>query len=475
MGEIEVKNIARPVRVFKIAGYKNVAGVASAQPNINWRKSTSIYVAAAMIFAVGAGAWWWTSKTSTGPAKPENLAQVAKAKPTIAVLPFSNLSGDKNQSYFADGITEDIITDLSKVRGLLVTSRSATLRFKNSVKDPKTIAKALKVDHLLAGSVRRVADQVRITAKLISAKTGNQLWAERFDRDAQEIFAVQDEISERVVKQLSSSIKGLSLKRAMRKYTPNVEAYDLYIRGRAQRIPPTPPNLAAALKSFNKAIEIDSQFAGGYAGASIVQVLSASDSTNSPNSSGDSHKAALDLAKKAVELDPEFGPGWASLAEVQLRSRQYDVALEAIQKAVKLAPSDSLMRATFGRFLSYVGRAKEGIEQVKIATRMSPDSLPMLYFLGMNYRAAGEYQLAVNALIEHRNRLGGRILPAPTSQLIAAYAQLGDLDNAKANVVSLLKVVPQFTIKAAVRIHVYQNPKDQEIFATALRQAGLPE
>lgn len=475
MGEIEVKNIARPVRVFEIVGARQNPDAASAKPKTNKLSQTIISVAAALIIAIGTTAWWWNSGKNTGPTKPDAVAQASSAMPSIAVLPFSNLSGDKSQSYFADGITEDIITDLSKVSGLQVTSRSATLRFKNSVDDPKVIAKALKVDHLLAGSVRRAADRVRITAKLISAKTGNQLWAERFDRGAQDIFAVQDEISERVVKQLSSSIKGLSLKRITRKYTPNVKAYDLYIRGRAQRIPPTPANLAAALKSFEKAIEVDPKFAGGYAGASLVKVLSASDSTHSPNPIGDQHEAALNLAKKAIELDPEFGPGWASLAEVQLRTRQYDVAIEAIQKAVKLAPSDSLMRATFGRFLSYVGRATEGIEQVKAATRMSPDSLPMLYFLGMNYRAAGEYKLAVETLLEHRTRLGGRILPAPTCQLIAAYAQLGDLKGAKENVISLLKIVPRFTIKAALRIHVYKSQKDRETFANALRQAGLPE
>lgn len=475
MGGIEVKNIARPVRVFRIVepGSIKVRASAGVMTNHRWPKVASIV--AAGVLAVSAGIWWWSSQADYAQTKSGNLEQASVAKSSIAVLPFSNLSDDKTQLYFADGITEDIITDLSKVNGLQVTSRSATLRFRNSTEDPKSIAKKLKVDHLLAGSVRRAGDRLRITAKLINAKSGNQLWAERFDRATQDVFSVQDEISERVVTQLSNSIKGLSLKRVTRKYTPNIEAYDLYIRGRAQRIPPTPPNLAAALKSFNRAIEIDPQFAGGYAGASIVQILSASDSTSSPNIAGTRHKIAFDLAAKAVALDPEFGPGWASLAEVQLRNRQYDSALEAIQKAVALAPSDSLMRATYGRFLSYVGRAKEGVEQVKIATRMSPDSLPMLYFLGMNYRAAGEYELAVDALIEHRKRLGGRLLPAPTSQLIAAYVQSGDLENAKLNVASLLKVVSQFTIKSAARIHVYQNPADQKIFATALRQAGLPE
>jgi len=181
------------------------------------------------------------------------------------------------------------------------------------------------------------------------------------------------------------------------------------------------------------------------------------------------------LAQKAVELDPEFGPGWGSLAEVYLRTGNHEKSVEAIQKAILYAPSDSLMRANYGRYLGYIGRAEEGIEEVKRAMRMSPDSLPMLYFLGASQRSAGQYAEAIDSLVEYRQRLGGRILPAPTVQLIAAYAQAGQEGKAKEYVESLLKIAPGFTVTSALKINPYKSEKDRQAFHKALLESGLPD
>jgi adenylate cyclase len=356
---------------------------------------------------------------------------------------------------------------------LTVASNSAAKRLSARDSDLSTFASKLGVGHLLEGTVRRANDRIRITAKLIEAKTGKQLWAERFDRESTDIFAIQDEITNQVVSQLSKIFKQKTLKKKSRGYVPNSLAYDYYIKGRAQRIPPTPGNLKAAFANFNKAIEIDPKFAGGYAGASLATILAASDSTNTPDSAKSGLKKALELAKKSVELDPEFGPGWGSLAEVFLRTGQYQKCLEAIKKAILAAPNDSLMRAHYGRYLGYVGRADEGIEQVKQAMRMSPDSLPLLYFLGANQRVIGQYDEAIESLTEHRNRLGGRILPAPKVQLIASYVQSGQLGKAKEETAKFLKAAPNFTAAKANKIHQYQNPEDQQNFSEALLEAGL--
>jgi TolB-like protein len=192
----------------------------------------------------GGGGWWWMGQADIGSVDPESFSHERGDKPSIAVLPFVNLSDEKAQEYFADGITEDIITDLAKIVGLRVTSRSATLRFRDSTADPRHIADELGIGHILAGSVRRAGAMVRITAKLIDGASGDQLWAVRFDRETRDIFAIQDEIAERVVAALSKTFEGEALSRAARTYTPNIEAYDHYIQGRAKRIPPTPGNLA---------------------------------------------------------------------------------------------------------------------------------------------------------------------------------------------------------------------------------------
>ena len=469
LGEIEVKNIKRPVRAFRVTGI----GVETPPAALTQRIKVIYALAVGCLILVAAGGYWWTrqgeSTKVAGPGEPSSQ-QVS-----IAVLPFSNLSSDQAQAYFADGITEDITTDLSRVAGLYVTSRTATLRYRDGAQDLKTIAGALGVGHVLTGSVRRAGDRLRITATLIDAETGGQLWAERFDRAMQDIFTIQDEIAVRVVDRLSSELTGVSLKTARRAYTPKVEAYDLYIQGRVKRIPPTRPNLEAALKLFEQAIEADPKFAGGYAGASFAQVLVYAESSAGPDRAGAHLDEALRLARKAVGLDPTFGPAWGSLAEALFRSGEFDAALEAIEKAIAAAPSDSLMRARFGRILGHVGRADEGIAQVRQAMRMSPDSLPLLYFLGANLRVSGKFDEAIEALLEHRKRLGGRILPAPTTQLVAAYFQAGRKDEARAEAQKILSGTRDYTVGRAQRSAVYKNAEDRHIFASALRSAGIPD
>ena len=470
LGEVEVKNIARPVRVFRVLE----RGESPAPlPFAGWKSSPTKWGAAiaGLALAIAGGFWWSLHET---PADPAAITKALEERPSIAVLPFANLSGDREQAYFADGITEDIITDLSKVAGLHVTSRSATLRFRGGANDPKAVAAALGVGHLLEGSVRRSGGRVRITATLIDAQTGGPLWAQRFDRDTKDIFAIQDEIASKVVGQLSARLKGEPLSPVKRSYTPDVEAYDLYIHGRAKRIPPTPPNLAAALAMFEKAIEIDPKFAGGYAGAAFVNILRYDLSPAPLPVALKNLETGIRFAEKAVALDPSFGPGWNNLAESYVRKRKFDAALQAAETAIKVAPSDSLMRASYGKFLGYVGRPKEGVEQVKQAMRMSPDSLPLLYFLGSNHRVAGDFDEAIAALTEHRKRLGGRVIPAPTSQLIAALAQAGRLDEARAEVAAVLKAVPHFRVELATRNHVYARPEDVKRYSDALSAAGLP-
>lgn len=472
LGEVEVKNIARPVRVFRVAG---VGSATPPAPSAKRPKAVYAMVAAVLVAAAAGGAWWSQQDRAPATTGPSITAETRDTKPSIAVLPFTNRSDDKDQAYFADGISEDITTDLSKVAGLFVTSRSATLKYRDGAQDPKSVASALGVAHILTGSVRRAGSKIRITATLIDAKTGGQLWAERFDRDTQDVFAIQDEIAGRVVRQLSETLRGVSLQRVERTYTPNVEAYDLYMKGRAERIPPTPPNLKSALAKFEKAIEIDPKFAGGYAGASFARALIHAGWGGNTGAGNVQLEQALELGRKAVEIDPEFGPAWGSLAEAYFRKGRHDEALAAVRKAIEASPSDSLMRARYGRFLGYVRRSAEGIEQVREAMRMSPDSLPLLYFLALNYRAAGEFDKAIDALREHRKRLGGRILPAPTCQLIAALVQAGRIDEARAEAAGLLAKLPKYTSRQAARSHVYKAPEDMEQFVMALLDAGLPK
>lgn len=469
----------RPCYMYLAPAYAELGQLADAKQSVEtllkiapkFSISTSVqkhlpFVPSAMQFYIGG-----LRKAGVPERPPLNLPD----KPSIAVLPFTNMSDDKQQEYFSAGITEDITTDLSKVAGLFITPSSTTRRYKGKDNDPRAVAGELGVRHILEGGVRRAGNKLRITAKLIDAATGVQVWAERYDRDLKDVFAIQDDIADRVVAALSKRLKEGSLNRVARSYTPKLEAYDFYIQGRAKRIPPTLANLAAALNLFEKAIEIDPDFAGGYAGAAYVHVLKYGNPGMPGASPSNDLETALRLAEKATKLDPTFGPGWGSLSEAYTRKGRYDDALQAIEKAMETAPNDSLMRATYGRLLGHIGRPEEGIEQVKQAMRMSPDSLPMLYFLGTNYRAAGQFDNAIKALTEHRKRLGGRIIPPPTTQLIAAYVQAGALEKARAEAQALLKIAPRFTSAVAARTHSYKSRDEMALFLGALRDAGLPE
>jgi len=473
LGEVKVKNIGRPIRAYRVLTDPVQAGLNLENPARRWM-AWPLVASLALAITIGYGIWWWSAQSNTQTEKISDGTIASSFEPSIAVLPFANLSGDASESYFAEGIAEDIATDLSNVAGLTVASISSARARKADPDNLKKIAARLGVSHLVEGTVRRSKNRIRITAKLIDPKSGNQIWAERFDRNPEDIFSIQDEITGRVIDQLSAIFDDRKLTIKKRAYTPDPVAYDYYLRGRAQRIPPTPENLKSAFASFNKAIEIDPKFAGGYSGAAFASILAASDSTNTPSSARQLLSNARKLSEKAVELDPEFGPGWSSLAETYLRAGQHKKGLEAIKKAIEFAPSDSLMRANYGRFLGYIGQANEGVEQVKQAMRMSPDSLPLLFFLGSNQRAAGSYLEAINSLVDHRKRLGGRIMPAPTLQLAAAYSQAGQSANAAKTVAALLKVTPGINVSKANRMHVYQSQEDVMKFSKALQNAGLP-
>lgn len=455
LGEVQVKNIAQPVRAYRVVPKGSVPVAASR----GWQGIAGL--ATALILVVGVAGWLlWGAANEQAPmmAQSENVS--------IAVMPFEDRSEAAGQEYFAGGISEDITTDLSRVSGLSVMSPGAMKRFAGSDQSMVDIAEELGVDYVLDGNLRRSGENLRITVRLTGRATGTQVWAERYDRQTAEIFEVQDDIAERVVTRLSAS-----LQRAERMYVPVPEAYDSYIRGRAQRIPPTLPNLKAAQASFERAMAIDPNFAGGYAGAAQLLVLRAE--AEGGKAAAKALKQAEEFAQRAVALDPSFGPAWGSLAEVHYRRGDPEAAARDVRKAIAAAPSDSLMRANLGRYLAYMGRASEGVEEIRTAMRMSPDSLPMLFFLGAALRADGQYTAAVEALREHRVRLNDRILPAPTAQYIAALVQAGDLDGARREVALLQEAHPDYSVSRAVWTHRYTDPEEAARFAGVLSEAGM--
>ncbi|MFT5449968.1 MAG: adenylate cyclase [Gammaproteobacteria bacterium] len=268
----------------------------------------------------------------------------------------------------------------------------------------------------------------------------------------------------------SSSPQGNVPPRKTSIYTPNVDAYDLYVRGRTMATSSEAKSLAVAVELFNSAIEADSQFAGGYAGASqtrLAQYRLCSDSC-------EHHlDAALKMGRKAVDLDPSFAAGVHYLAEALYLSGEFETALATSRKVIEIDPSDALVRASYGRILGYSGKLEEGLQQVEEAFNTGSDKIELLYELGAMYRFGGQFDEAIKALREHRRRLRGRMLPSPTAQLAAAYMQDGRIMEARSTIQVLRRNMPRFSIQHALRSHRFASEQATETYSKALRDSGL--
>ena len=430
-GEREFKNIARPVRVY------------------HWRPDADV---------------------RPKPAAPEAGRAPASDKPSIAVLPFDNISGDPEQEYFSDGITEDIITDLSKVSALFVIARNSSFTYKGQAVDVKHVAGELGVRFVVEGSVRKAANRVRITAQLIDGASGGHLWAERYDRDLDDIFAVQDEVTRQIVEALQITINADERKRIGGPRTDNIEAYDYVLRGRELFLRYTAEANAEARSMFEAAIALDPGFATAHARLAVVRFL---DYTNSWNDASDETlEAGLCSALTAVECDAgEADARWA-LSLGYTWKRDLDRAIVESETAVRLDPNHPDAHASLGYILSYAGRADEGIENLRKALRLNPQHPSIwLHFLAHAHFVLGEYEEAAT-LLARRIRIDpgtdiSRVL------LASCYGHLGHEAEAGDEWARALEVNPDYSIEHKARILPYKNPDDWERIVDGLRKAGL--
>lgn len=258
--------------------------------------------------------------------------------------------------------------------------------------------------------------------------------------------------------------------RSVSTYTPNVDAYALYVRGRTMLASSRAEDQLVASELFNRVIESDPHFAGGYAGASQADLAHYRQCSDSCEQHLDS---ALEMARKAVDVDPSFGAGHYILAEALYLRGEFDVALIAIRKAIEVEPNDALVRAAYGRILGYSGNAEEGVQLLEEASSMGSGQAELLYELGSMYRFNGQLDAAIKTLREHRRRLRGRTSPPATAQLAAAYMQGGRIMEARATIQALRRIVPQYSIQQVLRSHHFASAQATEIYRKALRDSGL--
>jgi len=334
LGRHQVKNNASPVRVFQMHGEGLGVPVTLIGKGTRFvparRFVMALVVALVLILSGGLVVWFgsvgWLDR-SVDEATVSGL-------PSIAVLPFKNLSGAPDQDYFADGISEDIITNLSKLSGLFVVARNSSFQFRDYAGELHEIAARLGVWHILNGSVRRTEDRIRITVGLVDSRDGEVIWAERYDRRADDIFAIQDEVAGQVVKELAVTLKAGEQGRLFRRHTSNFQAYDLLLQARRAYEPPSQAGVARAKDLLRQVIALDPQFAGGHAGMSFMLSLGVRHGFS--DAAEADLQAALEMAEKAIDLDPDFGWSYTALGSARLMLGQHDRAIQAAENALRV-------------------------------------------------------------------------------------------------------------------------------------------
>ena len=433
-GEVQIKNVDRPIRI-----------------------------------------WKWHPDLSDGerPAPAGSSPAERGARPSLAVLPFQNLSGDAAQDYFADGVVEDVITALSRFRSFAVIARNSSFVYKGRAVDVRQVSRELGVRYVLEGSVRRAGSRLRITAQLIDGATGAHIWAHNYDGAVEDIFDVQDRIIESVVAVIEPQIQQAEIERARRKRPENLGAYDLYLRALRNIHAASPENNAAALELLNRAIALDP----GYAGALAVAAWGLEHRTSMgwPPVTADDRQRGLQFARAALAIGGDDPDVVAHCALVILAlGREYDQGLEIVRRAVEANPNDAMVLTRAGICHLKGGSLDEAMTLLNRVIRLSPgDTFAAKTGIANVHLCLGHYQDALD--------WAGRSLAEnprfdPTHWiLIAANAHLGRLDEAKRALAVLLATVPGTTVARVARGQHTKDPHRTEVLIEGLRLAEMPE
>jgi adenylate cyclase len=395
-------------------------------------------------------------------------------RPAIAVLPFDNLSGDPDQEYFADGIAEDLITRLSAWREFPVIARNSSFVYKGKAIDVKRVSHELGVRYVVEGSVRKAGNRVRVSAQLIDAPAGSHVWAERYDRELQDIFALQDEITEAVVASIFPEVGRAEMERAVRKEPGSLDAWDCVLRGSWHLEKFTREDNVEAQSLFGRAVALDPSSASAFAGLAVTHLSEATYGwTDSPERS---IEEANRLVRKSLELDSREPRGTLAMAHCLGVGGQRDQMIAVLQRLIELNPNSASSYGQLGFVLSYAGRPDDAITNLERAMRLSPRDHSMhMWLVGMGWAhfAMGRYEAAASWLERCRQTRPDYHLAHRA--LAATYAQLGRLEEARRALQEDLRLVAEESVSVIMAQIPYADPAFLEKYLAALRKAGLKE
>ncbi|WP_394891177.1 adenylate/guanylate cyclase domain-containing protein [Mesorhizobium sp. AaZ16] len=389
-------------------------------------------------------------------------------RPSIAVLPFDNMSGQAEDSFFSDGVTEDIITGLTHYRSLFVAARNSSFAFRGKPTSLVEIGRQLGVSHLLEGSIRRSGDRIRITAQLIEATSGAHIWAERYDRSLTDIFAVQDELARTIVSTLVGRIQDARLQRSLRVPTTSLAAYDCLLRGMAHFRSFAPDANQKAYEMFSRAVELDPYFALANANLAMTYMGLHGHSA----APAEVLNEAFAIASRALELDPQESHCHRVLGTVWMNRRDYDRAEQHFRRAVELNPNDADRRMGLGYLLVLRGKIDEGLEWMQEARRLNP--FPPVWYhprFGVALYSLGRFAEAAQEFAE---------IPTPgywsRTRLVACLAQLGRTAEVETQRAAIVEQKPDFSIEKFFQEDVLlERPEDRELLREGMIKAGPPE
>jgi len=432
LGEQQVRNIARPVRVFRVGAH-----VAPIEQPL--------------------------------PASPSPLP--LPDTPSIAVMAFTNMSGDPEQEFFADGIAEDIITALSRYPSLFVIARNSSFTYKGSAVDVKQIGRELGVRYVLEGSLRKAGNRIRVTTQLVEAETAKHVWAERYDRDLADIFAVQDQITEAVTIAIIPAIAEAEQRRAVRKSPGSLDAWAAYQRGLWHFNKVSAEDNALARKFFQQAVDLDPSFAGGYKGLCAVDI---NEADYEGRGFSETLRSAEALARRAIALDGADPEARSLLSNALRRRGDYEGGLAEAERALTISPNMAGAHSAKGASLISAGRSKEGVAALERSIRLDPRRSAVRFNqIALALYFTGEYDAAVDAA--NRAIRSSPNYPNSYRWLAAALGQLGRIEEAKQALENAIAIAP-----ASFRMYVrerapWRRPENHAHMLEGLRKAGMPE
>ncbi len=476
LGAQSLKGFEEPIEVYRV---ELVPGTSIPPPESrrsdpaaakSAARGIAMAAMALVILAVaGIGMFSWQAGE---PNKPDTRISVSPDRPSIAVLPFDNMSGDPEQEYFADGITEDLTTDLSRISGLFVVARNSSFSYKGKSVDVRTVSQELGVRYVLEGSVRRSGDQIRINAQLADGSSGVQLWAERFDGSLADVFALQDHVNRKIVAALEVNLTTADEERFDQVETVSPEAYDLLLLGLEQVNLFTRESNREARNLFEKAASLDSGYARAYANISMTHGSDALFYWTEEREN--SIRLGLEFADKALAIDDNLPQGYQTRSLIYLLQGRHELALEEAGNTIRLHPNYADGQAAMAFIQSYSGYPQQALESLQRVKKLNPRGTGIylaiegraLFLLGRFDEALPMFQEAVqrNPAVDQAHLL-----------LAATYAQLGRLDDAAWSIDEALSINPEISLTRERRKSIYSREGDLELYVEALRKAGLPE